>query len=37
MQDYLWIIQEHHGMRDLDEEQYQLPKELDDDAKDIQV
>ncbi|KAL9987626.1 hypothetical protein ACROYT_G001967 [Oculina patagonica] len=37
MQDYLWIVQEHHGMRDLDEEQYQVPKELDDDLKDIEI
>lgn len=37
MQDYLWIVQEHHGMRDLDEEHNQVPKELDDVEKDIEI
>lgn len=29
MQDYLWIVQEHHGMRGLYQEKYELPNEED--------
>ena len=29
MQDYLWIVQENHGMRDLYQEEYQVPNEED--------
>ena len=29
MQDYLWIVQEHHGMRDPYQEECKVPNEED--------